>query len=101
MNFFKMPKPRRFSYRPIYTDEREERLRRLEERAGERKSSEDGRRQADDGAPDAEEAPSAGYGIRFSRPKEKTAGSLLTMNTMQIIVIIVVLVAVWRILLSL
>lgn len=101
MNFFRMPKPRRFSYHPIYSDEREERLRRLEERVGERKPSEDGRRLADDNAPDAEENPTAGYGIRFSRPKERAAGSLLTMNTMQIIVIIVVLVAVWRILLSL
>lgn len=101
MNFFKMPKPRRFSYHPIYTDEREERLRRLEARAGERKESEGGKRLAEDSAEAADEGAAAGCGIRFARRKGKAQGGMLTLGTMQILVIIVALVAVWRILLSL
>lgn len=100
MNFFNMPKPRRFNYRPVYSDERDERLRRLKERAGECDASAENKRT------DGREMVNAGsqtdgYCISFARRKKKTSGSPLAMNTMQILVIIIVLVAVWRILLSL
>lgn len=100
MNFYNMPKPRRFNYHPRYSDERQERLRRLEERAGEREPSAESQH-ADSVSADGDAGRAAGYGVSFSRRKAKAPARLSAMNTMQILVIIVVLVAVWRILLSL
>lgn len=65
MMFFSSDKPRRFSLRPIYTDERKERLRAIEERA--RRELAKPAAHADDG-PDAEASCHSNLRGAFSRP---------------------------------
>ncbi len=98
MNLFNQPKPRRFEHINIYADDRKKRLKEMEKRA---------KAAQDTTALDAEETRKRFHDsftadmrhLKRRKAQQYSPGGCLTANTCIIAVILLVLLAVWRILL--
>lgn len=112
MNFFSMPKPRRFNHRPIYSDPRRDLLRQLEREtrtddSGSKTDGEGDRLSQDRGM---------GYGRvgeqtrerlhdaimrdmrHLRRHREHRSSGCLAMNIAVVLILLLVLIVVWRLL---